>query len=1073
MDHHGPPQSTRGRMISSPSAQASSGGFITRTNKTEQLQNAILPLPTDVVTQIKSSTAIICLSGVIVELLKNSLDAGATKVEITVDFARGGCIVEDNGLGISPTEFREEGGLGKMYCTSKYNSEDVVYGRNGTFLASLAAMSLLTVTSHHYQHCSHNTITLHHCKTIVRHLPAPSQQEISFREHGTRVTVRDLFGNMPVRVKQRAVALEGRAEHERLWEGLKIAITGLLLGWTNSALIKLQNSDKSRMLTMNGQRFNTPIFTNCKGKLPEKSSSLELRYLLNILTQASYISPEDWSSWVPVSASTASISIKGAISLNPAPNKRVQFLALGIRPISTDSGNNELYDEINRIFKYSSFGSVEDTSDVDEIEKERRKLDRRFKSDGFTNRQIRGGRKGVDRWPMDAILESEGKLQSVVEVLSAMVTQWLSVHHFRPHKRRAKLDQSDLNNPPTSFNSAHEQSFTPARDLRSHFVPNSELGSEVPLTPKTTRTTDATSRKRKRRTSTAPGSTAHSKRQTITHFQKQHFADWSRIKSGKVEFYDKLWSTKSTPTSTQGVEDPFEPIQSGSVPNGSNNMAKDDSFEPSIFDLHPIMPGSLKSSALSRASSFPALSSANVNDDVEDQPLESNMEQPSEYFQDETMTWTNPTTNEHFLVNARTGCVIPRLPFRPKSDTTIPTGKTSTLSDFTKSMRMRPRGQPAATDDKGTPWLQNLLKDWDNPVFKQSEKSIPQVSLEAFGTDIAEIGRVGHHQCSHVDINTAFKEVSISKSNKLSKNALRNAKVIAQVDGKFILVKLAETAGPVTPKQLLVLIDQHAADERIRIEALFSDLCTPSRSTNPSEVYQSSLGYKSRVNYVILVKPLYFLVSAQESDLFCSYAEHFANWGILYDVDPPIKRALSGNPTTPGTKQHTLTIATLPPSIAERCKADPKLVTSLLRSEVWTLAESVTRSSQEPPKPAPDEDEDEEHHWLRQIGSCPRGLIDMLNSRACRSAIMFNDTLDLEQCEELVTTLAKCAFPFQCAHGRPSMVPLLELGAGEEKEVGDVGLGFGLGPDEGPRVIRDGKGKNSSFRTAYKIWREK
>ncbi len=43
---------------------------------------------------------------------------------------------------------------------------------------------------------------------------------------------------------------------------------------------------------------------------------------------------------------------------------------------------------------------------------------------------------------------------------------------------------------------------------------------------------------------------------------------------------------------------------------------------------------------------------------------------------------------------------------------------------------------------------------------------------------------------------------------------------------------------------------------------------------------------------------------------------------------------------------------------------------------------------------------------------------------------MFNDVLSKEACRDLVGRLAACAFPFQCAHGRPSMVPLLDLGGG-------------------------------------------
>jgi DNA mismatch repair protein MLH3 len=41
---------------------------------------------------------------------------------------------------------------------------------------------------------------------------------------------------------------------------------------------------------------------------------------------------------------------------------------------------------------------------------------------------------------------------------------------------------------------------------------------------------------------------------------------------------------------------------------------------------------------------------------------------------------------------------------------------------------------------------------------------------------------------------------------------------------------------------------------------------------------------------------------------------------------------------------------------------------------------------------------------------------------------MFNDELTKEQCQTLVSRLAECKFPFQCAHGRPSLVPLVDVG---------------------------------------------
>jgi DNA mismatch repair protein MLH3 len=105
--------------------------------------------------------------------------------------------------------------------------------------------------------------------------------------------------------------------------------------------------------------------------------------------------------------------------------------------------------------------------------------------------------------------------------------------------------------------------------------------------------------------------------------------------------------------------------------------------------------------------------------------------------------------------------------------------------------------------------------------------------------------------------------------------------------------------------------------------------------------------------------------------------------------------------------------------------------------------------------------------WLRQIGGLPQGILDMINSRACRSAIMFNDALSLEECEELVQKVASCAFPFQCAHGRPSMVPLIDLelaGLGNWEET-EAGFGLGsLGHNENEPASVQTKDFAKSFR---------
>lgn len=79
------------------------------------LSQSIQVLPSDVIAKLKSSTSIVDLSVVIVELVKNALDSNAHTIFVTVDFQRGGCIVEDDGHGIPLNEFETTGGLGKAH----------------------------------------------------------------------------------------------------------------------------------------------------------------------------------------------------------------------------------------------------------------------------------------------------------------------------------------------------------------------------------------------------------------------------------------------------------------------------------------------------------------------------------------------------------------------------------------------------------------------------------------------------------------------------------------------------------------------------------------------------------------------------------------------------------------------------------------------------------------------------------------------------------------------------------------------------------------------------------------------
>ncbi|XP_042323581.1 DNA mismatch repair protein Mlh3 isoform X2 [Sceloporus undulatus] len=60
-------------------------------------------------------------------------------------------------------------------------------------------------------------------------------------------------------------------------------------------------------------------------------------------------------------------------------------------------------------------------------------------------------------------------------------------------------------------------------------------------------------------------------------------------------------------------------------------------------------------------------------------------------------------------------------------------------------------------------------------------------------------------------------------------------------------------------------------------------------------------------------------------------------------------------------------------------------------------------------------------------GTLPLTILKVLASQACHGAIKFNDNLTFEDCCCLMKSLSCCHLPFQCAHGRPSMLPLADV----------------------------------------------
>ncbi|RYP34692.1 hypothetical protein DL767_004138 [Monosporascus sp. MG133] len=908
---------------------------------------SIQRLPKEVIGQIKSSTIITSLNGVVCGLVKNSLDAEATKIAVTIDYARGNCSVEDNGLGILPAEFKLDGDLGKLHS---------------------------------------------------RHTPSPPELRVLNFNHGTRVTVRDLFGNMPVRVKQRAVNVE-RGADSKDWESLKQVLVALLLPWPRQVSIVLRDSRNQLAIYI---RSLEPT----KNRHLDGESCDVVSRASSMLHQAQLSNDAASESWVPLRASAGHMSVTGAISLVPVATRRVQFISIGVRPVSNDHGTNILYAEINKLFSSSSFGAEEEGSDIDEEEQKRHAGEGQYKSDGYTGRELRA-RKCVDRWPMfyiklnlegpishladsdvDEMLdERQEGLNAVIDLLNAVFYEFLKRYHFRPrHFRPSKS---------LSLGSLEHQNASGVSVSRS---PTLRPGSK-------------TSRPLQQRSNTPTGDLATTRfslartdgTRTSRSRPDSPFDSWTRIKTGRPQ---------RPPLDEKAT---IEGISTTSGGNGTGKHVLDDSrwsSAPPLVDSDgkllrpPFLDVGVPENGID-------LNARVKEDDLPTQEAESRT--------DGAVVWTNPFTKERPVIDSRTGFVV-----QPYHKGT----KISEVTDEviypgpTKKLRLQTR--PAPKEEK-SPWLKDLLASWDNPVFQQTEPRIPVACDEA-----KLLGpRSNCHGCH--DFTRTSSDTSGNAQGKVSKDALRRAEVIAQVDRKFILAKVSTAIADTEEAtieghnmSLIVVIDQHAADERYRVETLMKEYFERvgiSSQDGAPDLIPTPRKLEVRACAELLEKPLKFDISATDAVQLLRLRDYFQRWGIWYEVCPPP----AIGPMSKRGRPSQVKVQKLPPSIAERCRLEPRLLIELLRKEAWKTDEhshSLAGPSAEPSGHSGSADP----HWLSRLHGCPQGILDMINSRACRSAIMFNDELSYAECVDVVRRLADCAFPFQCAHGRPSMAPLLDLG---------------------------------------------
>ncbi|NQK45925.1 DNA mismatch repair endonuclease MutL [Streptococcus suis] len=156
----------------------------------------IIELPEILANQIAAGEVIERPASVVKELVENSIDAGASQIEIRIEEAGLKSIqITDNGEGIAP----EQVSLAlRRHATSKIKNQADLFrirtlGFRGEALPSIASVSHLTIETATDQHT-------HGLCLVSKGGVIESEEPIS-RPVGTQMTVSDLFYNTPARLK--------------------------------------------------------------------------------------------------------------------------------------------------------------------------------------------------------------------------------------------------------------------------------------------------------------------------------------------------------------------------------------------------------------------------------------------------------------------------------------------------------------------------------------------------------------------------------------------------------------------------------------------------------------------------------------------------------------------------------------------------------------------------------------------------------------------------------------------------------------------------------------------------------